>query len=86
VQKVVEAEHSTHGDSHRLHSFATLVKPEGQAVTHDPLKKRPLAHEHTPLTGLVPLGQLLRQSPLDNENPLTHEKHCIKSAVQLAHG
>ncbi len=69
-QKVVDPEHSVHGDSHRLHSVPTLVNPDGQFETHDPSKNNPLAHEQTPLTDLVPAGQVRTHSPLEMENPL----------------
>ncbi len=65
VQMFAAPEHLIHGDSHLLHSFPTLVKPEGQLATQFPSENNPMEHEHTPLTGLVFPGQFLRQSPLD---------------------
>jgi hypothetical protein len=45
------------------------VNPAGHEVTQAPSKINPEAHEQTPLTGLVPEGQFLTQSPADKKNP-----------------
>jgi hypothetical protein len=54
-----------HGDSHLWHPDPIRAYPDGHEETQAPFKINPEAHEQTPLTGLVPDGQLLTQSPLE---------------------